>query len=514
MKFIIKPFAEIMVKSKPVRRRYLQTLQYNLNLKVKKISENLKVSVFYDKLELNIKNPEIKEEYDIPAISKALARTPWVDFFLEVEWHEIPSIIEKDDPENQKETFNKILEKTIHVYLDQIRDKSFVVRVKRAWVHNFKSIDLERYVGAWLLKKLDSEWIHWKVSLRNPEVTVSVEIKDENLYIVKNKGTGIGGYPTGVQDKIISLISGGFDSGVSTYSMMKRWCKVDFLFFNLWGSAHELWVKQVAYYLNNQFSSGYAANIVTVPFEDVIRDLVMNVDHKYRAIILKRCMLKIADKLAQENEYYAIVKWDSLGQVSSQTLKNMFAIDRASETLVLRPLIWFNKQEIVNITKEIWTYDFACNMPEYCGVISDKPATWASLKKVIEAEKVFNESLLFEAFDNKKVEKVTDIIKNAQNHSDEIEIKNFAIDNDVIIDIRDPDTQSKKQLLVENREIISIPFYDINNEFSKLDQTKNYLLYCDKWVMSKLHWLYLLEKWFNNIALFQPIEADKTCWTL
>jgi thiamine biosynthesis protein ThiI len=76
MKFIIKPFAEIMVKSKPVRRRYLQTLQYNLNLKVKKISENLKVSVFYDKLELNIKNPEIKEEYDIPAISKALARTP------------------------------------------------------------------------------------------------------------------------------------------------------------------------------------------------------------------------------------------------------------------------------------------------------------------------------------------------------------------------------------------------------------------------------------------------------
>lgn len=99
---------------------------------------------------------------------------------------------------------------------------------------------------------------------------------------------------------------------------------------------------------------------------------------------------------------------------------------------------------------------------------------------MIEAEKVFNESLLFEAFDNKKVEKVTDIIKNAQNHSDEIEIKNFAIDNDVIIDIRDPDTQSKKQLLVENREIISIPFYDINNEFSKLDQTKNYLLYCDK----------------------------------
>lgn len=516
MKFIIKPFAEIMVKSKPVRRRYLQTLQYNLNLKIKKISENLKVSVFYDKLELNEKNHELNEIYDIPAITKALSRTPWVELFIEVEGHEIPAPDEAllYNEENQKEIFNKILEKTSDIYLNQIKDKSFVVRVKRSWKHDFKSTDLERYVGAWLLKQLDALGIHGKVSLKNPEVTVAVEIKDENLYIVKNKWIGIGWYPTGVQDKIVSLLSGWFDSGVSTYSMMKRGCKVDFLFFNLWGSAHELWVKQVAYYLNNQFSSGYAANIITIPFEEVVRDLVTNVDHKYRAIILKRCMLKMADRLAQENEYYAIVKWDSLGQVSSQTLKNMFAIDRASETLVLRPLIGFNKQEIVNITKEIWTYDFACNMPEYCGVISDKPATWASLKQVEEAEEEFNSSLLENAFENKKIERVTDVVKNAQNHSEEIEIKHFAIDEDVIIDIRDPETQAKNELIVENREIISIPFYDINNEFGNLDQTKNYLLYCEKWVMSKLHGLYLLEKWFTNVALFQPIEADKTCWTL
>jgi thiamine biosynthesis protein ThiI len=153
-------------------------------------------------------------------------------------------------------------------------------------------------------------------------------------------------------------------------------------------------------------------------------------------------------------------------------------------------------------------------MPEYCGVISDKPATWASLKQVEEAEEEFNSSLLENAFENKKIERVTDVVKNAQNHSEEIEIKHFAIDEDVIIDIRDPETQAKNELIVENREIISIPFYDINNEFGNLDQTKNYLLYCEKWVMSKLHGLYLLEKWFTNVALFQPIEADKTCWTL
>jgi thiamine biosynthesis protein ThiI len=114
---------------------------------------------------------------------------------------------------------------------------------------------------------------------------------------------------------------------------------------------------------------------MTIPFEAVVKELVTNIGHKYRAIILKRCMLKVADQLAQAHKYYAIVKGDSLGQVSSQTLKNMFVIDKASQTLILRPLIGFNKQEIIDITKMIGTYDFACNMPEYCGVISDRPST-------------------------------------------------------------------------------------------------------------------------------------------
>ena len=322
------------------------------------------------------------------------------------------------------------------------------------------------------------------------------------------------GYPIGMQDKVLSLISGGFDSGVSTYNMMKRGCRVDFLFFNLWGSAHELGVKQVAYYLNNQFSSGYSANIVTVPFEKVVKELVTNIDHKYRAIILKRCMLKVADILAQQHEYYAIIKGDSLWQVSSQTLKNMFVIDKASDTLVLRPLIAHNKQEIVDITRHIWTYDFACNMPEYCGVISDKPATWAKLEKVLKEEARFDDTLLHEALENKKVEKTTDILKQVQTESEDIEYKNFPTDDDIIIDIRDPDAIKKTPFTVEGRDIIQMPFYDVNNEFKNLDQTKNYILYCDKWVMSKLHGLYLIEKWFHNIAVYRPLEADKVCGTL
>ncbi|QFR39710.1 tRNA 4-thiouridine(8) synthase ThiI [Candidatus Gracilibacteria bacterium 28_42_T64] len=501
MKFIIKPFSEIMIKSKPVRKRLLQTLQYNLNLRVKALNSNLKVSIFYDKLELNIKDPDGETEFDLVAIKKALSRTPGIESFLEVESHEICD-------------FDAILEKAAEVYLNQIKDKSFVVRVKRSGKHDFTSVELERYVGAGLLKKLDTLGIHGKVDVKTPEIKVAIEVKDENLYIVKNTGYGMGGYPTGAQDKIISLISGGFDSGVSTYSMMKRGCKVDFLFFNLGGSAHELGVKQVAYFLNNQFSVGYSANIITVPFEKLVRELVTNIHHKYRAIILKRCMLKIADQISQEQDYYAIVKGDSLGQVSSQTLKNMFVIDKASDTLVLRPLIAFNKQEIVNITKQIGTYDFACNMPEYCGVISDKPSTGAKLEDVLKEEKNLDLSILEEAFINKKVAKVTDVINQIQTGNNDIEYSNFALENDVVIDVRDPENIKKKPLVIEGKENLEIPFYDINNVFKDLDQSKTYLLYCDKGVMSKLHGLYLKEKGFGNVKVFKVLEKDKTCGTL
>jgi thiamine biosynthesis protein ThiI len=160
-------------------------------------------------------------------------------------------------------------------------------------------------------------------------------------------------------------------------------------------------------------------------------------------------MLKVADILAQQHEYYALIKGDSLGQVSSQTLKNMFVIDKASDTLVLRPLIAHNKQEIVDMTRHIGTYDFACNMPEYCGVISDKPATGAKLEKVLKEEARFDDSLLEDALANKKVEKTTDILKQVQTESEDIEYKNFPTDDDVIIDIRDPDTVKKSKFSVE-----------------------------------------------------------------
>ena len=498
MKIIIKPFSEIMIKSKPVRKRYMQTLQQNLYLALKKISNNIKVNLFWDKLEVNLINENIKEHNNIHDV---LSKTPWIETFLEVENFDLWN-------------FEYILEKTAEFYLNKIENKSFVVRVKRSWNHDFKSTDIERFLWWWLLQKLEEKWIHGKIDLHNPEVTVQIEIKDNNLFIVKNSYTWIWWYPTWTQDKVLSLISWWFDSWVSSYSMIKRWCKVDFLFFNLWGKAHELGVKQVSYFLNSEFSSWYNANIITIPFENIVKELLINIDNRYRWIILKRCMLKIADKIAKEKWYFALIKWDSLWQVSSQTLKNMHVIDKACETLVLRPLISFNKQEIIDISRKIWTYDFAINMPEYCWIISDKPATWAKLHQILNEEEKFDENILENAYLNKKIVSVNEILNEVNKIDTDINFINFPEKWDIIIDIREELLFMEKPIKITSNKIINIPFFDINFEFEKLDQNKTYLLYCDKWILSKLHALYLKEKWFNNIWVFRMIKKDKICWII
>ncbi len=337
-----------------------------------------------------------------------------------------------------------------------------MVRVKRSGTHSFRSIDIERHLGGVLLQ---AAW-DTKVNLHNPDITVQLDIKDNHYYIIEEKIIAMGGYPIGFQEKVLSLISGGFDSGVSSYSLMKRGCQVDYLFFNLGGSAHELGVKQVSHYLWQNFSLPHKkARFISVPFEGLMQELLTKVNHKYRGIILKRCMLRVASRIADQH-YYALVKWDSLGQVSSQTLKNMYVIDKAASTLVLRPLVASNKQDIVNISQEIWTYDFACSMPEYCGVISDKPSTWASLEDILEEEKKLSLDLEDQAYENRNMEFVSKML--LESGSEEILEVKVPQESDIIIDIREQEKVQKSPLsqkwYTPGEEI---PFHEINNMFPK-----------------------------------------------
>ncbi len=490
MKIIIKPFSEIMIKSKPVRKRIMNFLARNIKerLKLDLSKEDFLVQVFWDKLELDFLGKENEK------IIKILEKVPWIESFLEV-------LDFKISWDSKKGQFDFIFQKAKEYFLDKIENKSFVVRVKRSGQHNFSSIELERYIWWGLLKFSNNS----KVELKNPDITVRIEIKDNKLFLVKDVYYWIWWYPVWSQNKVLSLISWWFDSWVATFSLMKRWAKVDYLFFNLGWTAHELWVKQVAYYLWKNFWAWYNSKFITINFEEVVKELLTKINHKYRWIILKRLFLKLADSLAKEYNYYALVKWDSLWQVSSQTLENMAVIDKICDSLVFRPLIWFNKQEIVDLAKKIGTYTFACNMPEYCWVISDNPATAAKLKDVEKEEEKFDFSLLEKAFLERKVEKITEVLNSKVNWED-LEIVYLPWKDDIIIDLREEKEILKKPLILDDIEVLKIPFYEINSKFKDLDQSKNYLFYCEKWVLSRLHWEYLKEKWFNNIKIYRYLE--------
>ncbi len=486
MKYIIKISPEITIKSKPVRKRCILKLKNNIKKHLDFNGVKSHVEGNWDRINVEVKDTKI---------SNILKKIPWIAYFMEVESFILP--------EEENKIFDFVFNKVKDYYLEKIEDKSFVVRVKRSWNHDFKSIDLERYIWWGLLKYSNNA----KVQLKDPELTVKIDVKDKKFSIIKSRIEWVWGYPTWFQDKVLSLISWGFDSWVSTYSMMKRWCEVDYLFFNLWWNAHEIGVKQVAYYLWKNFSIPHKrARFITVNFEEVIAELLTKVNHKYRWVILKRFMLKVASIISKDH-YYALVKWDSLGQVSSQTLKNMHVIDKVSENLVLRPLIANNKQEIVDVSKEIWTYDFACSMPEYCWVISDKPATWAKLEDIENEEKNIESKVLENAVENMKIEFVKDMM-NIYDEKSDISIKQVSEvwEKDIIIDIREEQFIEKSPLDNKLWTILKIPFFEINNRFKDLDKSKTYLFYCDKWILSNLHSLYLKEKWYNNIKIFRLLK--------
>lgn len=484
MKFIIKVSPEIIIKSKPVRKRTIRLLTKNIKVFLSNYLEEIDVHDTWDRIDINM--PENYNETNKNEIIKIMSFIPGIHNFYEVKEENFISL---DD----------IFENIKDIFLEKIRDKSFVVRIHRTGYHNFNSMEAERYLGWLFLKNATNA----KVNLKNSDETINIDIKSDKYFIINNKYNWIWGYPVSFQWKVLSLISGWFDSGVSTYMSMKRGCEVDFLFFNLWGKAHELWVKQVASYLWKNFSPNYKARFTTINFEEVVKEILTKINHKYRGIILKRFMLKCACEVWQR-VHLALVKGDSLWQVSSQTLSNMAVIDKASSMLVLRPLITYDKLDIINISKMIGTYNFACNMPEYCWVISDRPATKSEESEILEEEKNIDEKHLKNAVETRKVEKMIDLLKeDLWELETSLEVVFLPWKDEIVIDLRDDEKIEKNPLKLSWVKILNIPFFDINHKFETLDNKKTYLFYCERGILSKLHALYLKEKWFNNIKILR-----------
>lgn len=484
MKFVIKLFPEITIKSKPVRQRLVKQLRQNVSVVLKREFEGIAVQGFWDKVEVRA-----PDQYS-DRIAATLQRIPGIANILQVQSYHL------DDINNG---FDEMVALTVDALGHELKDKTFVVRVKRAGQHSFNSHELERYVGGGLLKLTEAKG----VDLHQPDVTVRLEVRDQDLYIVEQRFEGLGGYPLGTQEPVLSLISGGFDSTVSSYMTMKRGLKTHFCFFNLGGNAHEIGVKQVSLYLWERYGISHRVKFITVPFEEVVAEILKSVHHSQMGVVLKRLMLRAATQIANDMGIQALVTGDSVAQVSSQTLTNMSVIDGVTNMLVLRPLVTMDKLDIIRLSTKIGTEDFAKNMPEYCGVISDRPTTCAKLERIEEEEQNFDETVLTQAIEQRVSIKIDQVLASHKTIA-EVDVVAVPAVDDIIIDIRHPDEREKSPIKLTNNEVKGIAFYELMSQISQLENSKSYLLYCEHGTMSQLHASHLKGMGYEKMGVYQP----------
>ena len=484
MKFIVKLQAEITIKSRPVRKRFTKILESSVKNVLRRVDDQVTTRMNWDNIEVNTANNTPENRLKLIDTLKSI---PGIPMFLEVQQTDYTDL-------------HDIYEKTAAVHAKNIENKTFCVRVKRTGKHEFNSIEVERYVGGGLNQQVESA----RVQLSKPDFTVHLEIKNEKLFIVTERHKGMGGFPIATQEDVLSLMSGGFDSGVASYQMIKKGARTHYCFFNLGGAAHEVGVKQVSYYLWNKFGASHRVKFFAVDFEPVVEEILENIENGLMGVVLKRMMMRAAEKIANKMGIQALVTGEAVGQVSSQTLTNLNVIDRVTETLILRPLVAYDKQDIIDIARKIGTEDFAKTIPEYCGVISKKPTVKAVLAKVEAEEANFDFSILDKVIEDTRIFDIRDIGKESEEEIHAVDTLDNIPDNAIVLDIRSPEEEDDNPLALNGVEIMHIPFYKLSTQFGDLDKSKDYLLYCDQGVMSKLQALYLLGAGFTNVKVYRP----------
>ncbi|AEC52509.1 Putative thiamine biosynthesis protein THII [Pyrococcus sp. NA2] len=331
---IIVRYGEIAIK-RGKRREFEQKLAENIEKILKRKGISGKVKIVRGRILVNA------PDY----VASIIAKVPGVVSVSpakELEYSEVPNYL--------KEVLKEYNPKSFKVETQRL-DKTFLKT----------SIEINREIGAFIVKEFG-----WKVDLENPELIIGIEIIKGKAYVFLEKIKGVGGLPVGTQGKVVALLSGGIDSPVAAFLMLKRGAEVVALHFDQGTNAKAVVEKVVE--ILSEYSPDPIELIVENHFE-VLKPYVQALTdikrREWTCVICKIAMLKRAAEIAREIGALGIVTGDSLGQVASQTLSNLYFETVSINFPIYRPLIGFDKEEIVNIAKKIGTYEAFLEFP-YC----------------------------------------------------------------------------------------------------------------------------------------------------
>ncbi len=359
-KIILVKYSELNTK-KGNQRFFIRKLEGNINSQLKNLGT---FSTSANDSRLVIKGFFA----DINKVITKLKMTPGIENFT------ITKIVQQNNLESIK--------KTILTILPKLNKKTFRINVIRAnKLFPILSIELAKKLGDFVIKNSELN-----VNLDDPDHIISVEIRDKDIFVYSEKLKGLGGLPVGSSGKVILLLSGGIDSPVAAFELLKRGCQVELLHFasppTTTNQALEK-VKLLAKKLSN-YSSIIKLQIVN--FTEIQNEIYCGAEEKYRITLMRKLFYIIASKIANKNKCKAIATGESLGQVASQTLESMYATTSGIKNLFLRPLISMNKNEIINIAKKIGTYNISISEGDDCCrlFVPKKPITQPDNSNVID----------------------------------------------------------------------------------------------------------------------------------
>jgi thiamine biosynthesis protein ThiI len=427
--WLIRYSSEIFTKGESLKRNYIFLLQKNIEEALRREGKEYKIWRDRDRVYVECDDD----------ISGILGRIFGISSFS-------PSYhVEFLDLEDLK---GKVAE----IFGDEVKGKKFAVRAK-VRDKNISVRRLESEIGSALYPFSSG------VDLENPEIQVNLEIRGRDVFIFTENFRGMGGFPSGTQGKAVSLISGGFDSAVASWLGLKRGLKLYFLLFDIGGIEHVRGTYSVVKKLYERWIFGYKPELFVMSATPLLKGLTL-VKPKYRLIIIKRFMYRLAEILAKNLGAKAIITGESLGQVLTQTMSMLGIIEEAINIPVFRPLIFMDKEEIIGLARKIGTYSISERIPEFCAIAPPPPPKLKLSDVKREEEKVLN-----------LLEEIVSTTKKLDISSEDV------IEDELFIRFVPPNAE------VINLEEVDI--YELIDSVESLDRGKIYVFVCKEGVKSR-----------------------------
>ena len=284
-------------------------------------------------------------------------------------------------PTTKLSEIKKFCQKTFKGFVK--KKETFAIRVKKVGTLPYSSLKLAEEIG---------KVVEGKVNLENPKKEIFIEARKNKTYIFTEIFPGLGGLPVSSSGKVISFLSGGIDSPVSSFLAMKRGCQVVFLHFHSFPLVSKKSIEKCQKIVKILSDYQPKNKLILVPFQKIQTHLKTKASAKYLIVLYRRSMLRVGQKIAKKENAKAIFTGESLAQVSSQTLANLATIEEAVKIPILRPLIGMDKQEIVDLAKKIGTYEVSILPQEDCCqlFVPKHPATQARVEIIKKIEKKLN----------------------------------------------------------------------------------------------------------------------------